>query len=219
MEAEEIAHPVGLRGALAIVFGEFDRRAIAAGHHGDEPVDLAVGEVKVGPFERLDGDGRIADRNAIADPRVAPAALPKLTSSCGPSDSAPGRCRRVDGRIRRPREDVRATKRANASPSRWRLRGPGRWLRERHSLCNNEAVATSHSFQLDEIAAHPGPSSAAGPLQSTKRSAATLAPPSSTSVSMKPSSARSWTSAMAACLDDANMKCVGAHHFPRSGRA
>ena len=38
-----------------------------------EPVDLAVSKVKVGPFERLDCNRGVADRDAVTKPGIAPA--------------------------------------------------------------------------------------------------------------------------------------------------
>ena len=66
MEREEIAHPIRFRRALPIIVPKFDRGAVAVGHHRHQPVDRVVREVEVGPFERFDHGGGIADRNAIA---------------------------------------------------------------------------------------------------------------------------------------------------------
>src|SRR6185312_1250322 len=86
MKTDEVANAVRLGAALPVEFAKLDRRTVAAGHHRNEPVDLAVQQMEIGPFERLDSDRGVADRNAIAGPGLRPAALADCDlASAGPA--------------------------------------------------------------------------------------------------------------------------------------
>src|SRR4051812_24305139 len=74
MEREEVADARRLQGAAAIMFGELDRMAVAARKELQCAQDAALGEVKVGPFQRIDGDGRVAERQHVVDPWARAAA-------------------------------------------------------------------------------------------------------------------------------------------------
>ena len=75
MHADKVPDAVGFRVALTIVLGQLDASAVGSGHHGHKAVDLAVGEMQVGPLERFYRNGSITDCNAIASPRLGQAAL------------------------------------------------------------------------------------------------------------------------------------------------
>ena len=76
MQTNEVANPVGLGAALPVIFCKFDRGAVSPRKHGNEPVELIVNEMKIGPFERLDHGGCLPDGDAIAGPRLCPSSLP-----------------------------------------------------------------------------------------------------------------------------------------------
>src|SRR3954471_4174663 len=74
MERKEVTNARRLQTAASIIFGQLDGVAVAAGEELQRAQDAAVGEMEVGPFQRIDGDGRIAEGEDVVDPGAGTAA-------------------------------------------------------------------------------------------------------------------------------------------------
>src|SRR5579884_1112968 len=75
MHCNEITDAIRLRNSLAIELCNFHLGAVATGHHGDQTIKLTLHEVQVGPLQGFDRYCSVADRDAVAHPKLGLAPL------------------------------------------------------------------------------------------------------------------------------------------------
>ncbi|PAV70132.1 hypothetical protein WR25_17276 [Diploscapter pachys] len=70
MQRQHVPHAFRLRERLAIEIRSLHRRHVPVGQHRDQAIDRAQRQVQVAPFQRIDCRRGVADRDAIATPRL-----------------------------------------------------------------------------------------------------------------------------------------------------